>query len=79
MNVFEHTNVRLTTLAKVYNALLSVPPTSVEVERSFCAAGLFVSNLRTSLKDETIDSLCFLRANLSNYGHFDSSPSGEAI
>ena len=51
-------------LAFLKNALATVPPTSVEVERLFSAAGLFVTKLRTSLSDEMLDTLCFLRASL---------------
>ena len=49
-------------LAFLKNALATVPPTSVEVERLFSAAGLFVTKLRTSMSDEMLDTLCFLRA-----------------
>ena len=43
-----------------------IKPTSVENERAFSAAGLFTTKLRTSLKPETLDTLCFLRAHLQN-------------
>ena len=46
------------------DALATVPPTSVEVERLFSAAGLFVTKLRTLLSDQMVDDLCFLRAML---------------
>ena len=45
---------------KLYNALLIVPPTSVEAERAFSACGLFVTKFRSQLSDESIDKLCFL-------------------
>jgi len=45
----------------VYDYLLSVPPTSVESERAFSAAGVVCSKLRTRLGDETLDNLCMLR------------------
>jgi len=48
-------------LAYDYN-IMSVPPTSVEAERAFSAAGIICSRLRTRLGDETLDSLCFLRS-----------------
>ena len=59
--VLESTGNRPSSLEKIYNAMLSLPPSSIEAERSFSAAGLFVTNLRTSLNDDTIDNLCFLR------------------
>ena len=39
----------------------SLPPSSVEAERCFSAAGLFISKLRSSLRDEMIDCLTFAR------------------
>ena len=53
-------------LQKLKNALATVSPTSVETERAFSAAGLFVTKLRTTLNDKTINNLCFLRAHLLN-------------
>lgn len=50
------------TLTKLRGALATIVPTSVEAERAFSAAGLFVTKLRTSMSDTMIDCLCFLRA-----------------
>ena len=61
MAVFESTGKRPNSLEALYQALITVPPTSVEAERCFSAAGLFVTKLRTSLNDETIDRLCFFK------------------
>ena len=43
MNLFEATRKRATKLELLFNALRSIPPTSVEAERAFSAAGLFVT------------------------------------
>ena len=43
MNLFKATRKRPTKLELFFNALLSIPPTSVEAERAFSAAGLFVT------------------------------------
>ena len=51
-----------TFLQAVYSYLMTVPPTSVEAERAFSAAGLFVTKLRSRLGDNSIDTLCFLCA-----------------
>ena len=48
-------------LKKVLESLL---PSSVEAERCFSAAGLYITKLRSRLSDEMIDSLCFMRAQL---------------
>ena len=47
-------------VSKLYHALLTSTPTSTEAERCFSSAGLLNIKLRTSLKDDVIDSLCFL-------------------
>ncbi|KRY16831.1 Protein ZBED8 [Trichinella patagoniensis] len=47
MAVFEAVGQRPKTLQKLYDALITVPPTSYETERSFSAAGLFVGSLAT--------------------------------
>ncbi|KRZ75212.1 hypothetical protein T10_9929, partial [Trichinella papuae] len=62
MAVFEAIGQLPKTLQMLYDALITVPSTSWEAERSFSAAGLFVTKLRSSLKDETIDTLCLLRS-----------------
>ena len=53
-------------LRKLKLALSTIPPTSMENERAFSAAGTFTTKLRTRLKPETFDTLCFLRAHLQN-------------
>ena len=65
-SIFEKINKRSEShlFEQMCNALLTIPPSSVEAERCFSAAGLFVTKLRTSLNDETIDSLCFLHSYL---------------
>ena len=62
MSLFDNGGTRGHHLTIVYNYLLTIPPTSVEAERAFSAAGLFSTKLRSKLADETLNSLCFLRA-----------------
>ena len=62
MNLFEVTRKRPTKLELLFNALLSIPPTSVEAERAFSAAGLFVTKLRSRLSDKSLNALTFLRS-----------------
>ena len=64
MTIFENTNERPAILGKVFCAIKTLPPTSFEAERAFSAVGLIVTKLRSSLKEETIDALTFLRKNL---------------
>jgi len=62
ISFFEKTGTRGTYLQNVYDFLMTIVPTSVESERAFSAAGYICTKIRSSLDDETIDCLCFLRA-----------------
>jgi hypothetical protein len=64
MAVYESTEEIPPYLEKIRKALRTLPPSSSEAERCFSAAGLFITKLRTSLKDETLDFLFFLRSYL---------------
>ena len=44
-----------------YEHLHSIPPTSVEAELAFSSCGMVATKIRSSLNDETLDMLCFLR------------------
>jgi len=41
----------------LYEALLTIQPTSAETERAFSACGVFPTKLRSRLNDSTIDAL----------------------
>lgn len=60
--VFEEEGTRGTYLQRIYEYLKTIKPTSVESERGFSASGNFVTKLRSSLEDDTLNALCFLRA-----------------
>ena len=64
MAVFENLGERPKTLEMLFKALMTISASSVESERAFSAAGLFVSKLRTSLSDNSVDMLCFMRSHL---------------
>ena len=59
--VFEASGIRPANLQTLYEALLTIQPTSVEAERAYSACELFVIKLRSRLHDSTIDALCFIR------------------
>lgn len=63
---FEVSLKRTENLDKLYNALLSIRPTSVESERAFSAAGLYLTKLRSSLSENSLNSLCFLKTFFQN-------------
>ena len=62
-DLFDATGQRTTNIYLLLDALKSITPTSVESERSFSAAGLFVTKLRTRLSDRSVDLLCLLKSN----------------
>ena len=60
-SAFEQSGRRSEILENLYKAMCTIPPTSVEAERAFSAVGLFVTKLRSSLADNTIDALLTLK------------------
>jgi hypothetical protein len=61
MSLFEATHQRPENLEKLFNALKTIPPTSIEAERAFSAVGIFITKLRNRLSPPTIDALIFLK------------------
>lgn len=62
LDIFEATGERTQNITLLLDALKTIPPTSIESERAFSAAGLFITKLRTRLSDRSVDTLCFLRS-----------------
>ena len=62
LDLFDATGERTLRMLKIMRAIETIPPTSVEAERAFSAAGLFITKLRTRLNNRSVDALCFLRA-----------------
>lgn len=62
ITIFEDEGVRGSYLESVYKSLLSVPATSVESERAFSSAGQICTKIRCRLSDESLNTLCTLRA-----------------
>ena len=61
MTAFELSGKRSETLENLYQAMCTIPPTSVEPERAFSTVGLFATKMRSSLADNTIDAMLTLR------------------
>ena len=66
LSLFELTKQRTSNITKVFEAVKTIPATSVEAERAFSAAGLFVTKIRSWLSDKNINALCLLRAYYMN-------------
>ena len=62
MRWLEATGKRPVKLEQLYNAFLSIPPTSIEAERAFSVAGLFATKFRSRLSDQSVNALSFLRS-----------------
>ena len=56
-----HPNERPKHLELLYKALKTIKPTSVESERAFSAMGFFVTKIRSSMSDKTLDALITMR------------------
>ena len=66
MCILELTSERPAHLEKLYQALLTIRPSSIEAERVFSSANLFVTKLRNKMSDSTLDNLVFLRSHFMN-------------
>ena len=62
MDLFRKTGRKSKHVTLLLEELDSIPQTSVESERAFSAAGLFITKIRSRLGDDTLDSLCFLKS-----------------
>lgn len=62
MIIFEKGGQRGKYLEQAYKSLLTIPPSSIEAERSFSAAGIICSKLRSQLGDSTLSTILLLRA-----------------
>ncbi|KAI6647662.1 hypothetical protein LOD99_8627 [Oopsacas minuta] len=62
MRLFETTGTKSENLSFVDQALSSIPARSVEAERAFSAIGLLITNLRSKLSKNSVDTLVVLKA-----------------
>ena len=61
MQLFEATKKRPENLEKLYHALLTIRPTSVESEPAFSAMGLFATKTRSRLNNNTLNAIIVVR------------------
>jgi len=54
MSLFEVTKKRSNNLEKLFHALITINPKSMEPERAFSVIALFVTKLRNRLNDESV-------------------------
>lgn len=62
MTLFENGGSRGRNLQLCYEYLLTIPPTSVQSERAFSAAGSFATKLRSKLGDSSLNALVALKS-----------------
>ena len=65
-SVFESTKKHTSNLETLFQCLKTIQPLSFESAQAFSACELFVTKLRSSLNDNTIDTLCFLKSYYKN-------------
>ena len=62
MKMYENNpSTRPPTLEKLYKALMTIPPTSVESERTFSTASFYGNKIRNRLDDKSLNALIFSR------------------
>ena len=66
LSLFEINLERTPNVVKLHKSMQSIVPTSVEAARTFSAAGLFVTKLRSRLGPKNIDALSVLRTHVAN-------------
>ena len=61
LELFSKSGERSPSLSQMYDALKTVPPTSVEAERVFSVTGQFYSEIRSRMSATTVDMLVFVK------------------
>jgi hypothetical protein len=67
-NAFAKTGCRTGNLQKLYDALLTIKPTSTDVERVFSTTNWFCSKIRSRLSDKSLSALVFLKLYYESHG-----------
>lgn len=68
LKFFEGCGSKPETVQNLYDALLTIRPTSVESERVFSITGIFVNKIRNRLSDESINAYSVLKTYFKNKG-----------
>ena len=61
LSFYKATGQKSATLERLYKALLTIKPSSVESERAFSTTGFFMTKLRTRMSDENLGMLMYLK------------------
>lgn len=64
--MYESTGERTDNLQCLFDALLSIKPTSTQNERNFSTAENFLTKKRARMCDKTLDAMCFLKGYFKN-------------
>ena len=64
MNAFLATGEKPAKLKTLQKDLATIQPTSVEAERAFSMAGLFLTKIRNRIEDKTLNRYMFMRHQL---------------
>ena len=59
--LYDSQKIKTKKLALLYNAFLSIKPSSVETERTFSASGNFATKIRSRLRNDTLSALVMLK------------------
>jgi len=60
IDYFKVQNIKGKFLKNIFNALMSISPTSIDSKRAFFMAESFCKKIRFRLEDETLNVLCLL-------------------
>lgn len=66
LKLYENCQQKTADIDLLFNALITIPPTSTESERVFSISNNFCTKVRNSLKYETLDTLVFLKYHFLN-------------
>jgi len=69
-SLYEATGNITKNLKQLFNALITIRPTSTQNERNFSVSGTVITKLRSRLSDKSVNNLCFLKYYFKNQTNF---------